>query len=115
MTTYYRLGNFTPMNFTPRDPQDLQGYARGLSVSTTLPLNRAQMLDDDTFTIVSAIATPTANDPNHHSVRPTEGGNVALTQWAQTRAALADDNSWDNPAVSNYSNDLYDSRTGQVN
>ena len=118
-TTLYRLGNFTPMNFTAR-PQDTVGVMRGLSFSDVQPIVRAQVIDSTLLTPpMAAIYTPDAAHPDHYSVRPNPDPHPypLLVAWAATRAGIAP-NAWPPPANATISQDtirVRNARTHQIN
>lgn len=122
-TILYRLGNFTPMNFTAR-PQDTVDVMRGLSFSDVRPAVRAQVIDTTLLAApMTAIYTPSQVHPDHYSVRPepdpvnAHGQHPLLEAWAATRAGI-NPNTWPPPVNATISNDTHrvrNARTHQIN
>ncbi|MFO6491083.1 hypothetical protein [Hafnia alvei] len=69
MPNYYRLGNRTPANFTPRIA-DTVGPGAGLSMSNVAPAVRAQVIDSALTQVTQIINTPTPENPQHYSILP---------------------------------------------
>ncbi|CNH01969.1 hypothetical protein [Yersinia pekkanenii] len=114
MPNYYRLGNRTPANFTPRIA-DTVGPGAGLSLANAAPAVRAQIISSDLTDDTQILNTPTAGNPQHYSVLPNPNVGNNLLDWANTRAAILVDNMWDNPLIGIYTTDVNNARTGQVN
>ena len=118
-TTLYRLGNFTPMNFTAR-PQDTVGVMRGLSLSDVMPPVRAQVIDANLLAApMAAIYTPDHAHPDHYSIRPNPdpAPYPLLVAWAATRGGI-NPNAWPPPANPTISLDtikVRNARTHQIN
>ena len=113
----YRLGAFTPMNFTARGI-DTVGNSRGLSASDTAPAVRAQVIDSTLLVVpMAAVYTPYVQHVDHYSVRP-EPDPLAyplLVAWAATRVGIAPNNTWPNAAVSANTHSVGNARTNQIN
>lgn len=114
MPNYYRLGNRTPANFTPRIA-DTEGPGAGLSMANTAPAVRAQVIDSVLTQVTQIINTPTPGNPQHYSILPNPNVGQDLLDWAATREALLADNTWTNPLIGPYTTDVNTARTGQVN
>lgn len=114
----YRLGAFTPMNFTAR-PIDTVGNTRGLSASDTAPEVRAQVIDSTLLVVpMAAVYTPYIPHLNHYSIRPEPDlpPYPLLVAWAATRVGIAPpNNTWPNAAVSANTHSVGNARTHQIN
>lgn len=107
MPTFYRLGNRTPKNFTPRE-KDTKGNGRGLSVQIIEPgVTPVQTINSDVLVITQAENTPTKGDPLHYSILPIPNTQENLELWASTRELIPNnDNNWENGNVSDWSHDI---------
>ena len=114
MPNYYRLGNRTPANFTPRIA-DTVGPGAGLSMANAAPATRAQVIDSALTQDTQILSTPTHTNPQHYSILPNPNVGNNLLDWANTREAILIDNTWTNPLIGVYTTDVNNARTGQGN
>ncbi|MDN0088652.1 hypothetical protein QVN42_14895 [Yersinia nurmii] len=114
MPNYYRLGNRTPANFTPRIA-DTVGPGAGLSMMNADPTVKAQIIDSALTNVTQILSTPTAGNPHHFSILPNPNAGNNLLDWANTREALLINNTWVNPLIGAYTTDVNNAHTGQVN
>lgn len=84
----YRSGSKTDGNMTPK-AKDLEGDKKGLSTfedltKTPIRISKAQVIDTDKLTTLSAVRNGVGDRDSHVSIRP-EGDDALMEEWSKSQ------------------------------